>query len=236
MTGVELSFLWSSWGLLLLNGFGMTIVLTVICAFFALIIGFVVGTSRWARIRLLEPVLVAYVEAARNTPPLVQILFWYFSASFIFPRPVVLWLLDIGLPFSAAVIALSLYHGAFVAEVVRAGLNAVASGQYEAARALGLRFVPMMRAVVMPQVVRIAMPSLANELISLAKGTSLALAIGVAELSFQAKYIETYAFRGVEALMGATVLYLLLCLGIAGIGRLVSRRLPAPPGYELQEH
>lgn len=234
MTGVDLTFLWSSWGLLLLKGFGVTIILAAISAVFALLIGLFVGVTRWASFRVLEPFCWAYIEVARNTPPLVQILFWYFSASFIFPTAVVRWLVELGLPFAAAVIALSLYHGAFVAEVIRAGLNAVPRGQYEAARAIGLNSWQMMRWAIMPQVLRIVLPSMANELVSLAKGTSLALAIGVVELSYQVKYIETYAFRGVEALMGATVLYLLLCLSIAGLSRLIARAVPSR-GEEIRE-
>jgi polar amino acid transport system permease protein len=234
MTGVDLTFLWSNWGVLLLYGFGMTIVLTIVAAIFATLIGLTVGTLRWAKIRVISSICLAYVELVRNTPLLVQILFWYFSASFILPTEIIRWLVDFGLPFVAATIGISLYHGAFISEVIRAGLNAVPQGQYEAARSLGLGFGEMMRSVIMPQTLRIVLPSLSNEFVSLSKGTSLALAIGVTELSYQAKYIETYAFRGVEALMGATVLYLVLCLTIAGIGRLVSHALPSL-GQETRE-
>ncbi len=150
---------------------------------------------------------------------MVQILFWYFSVSFILPQPVVRWLIDMGLPFAAAVIALGLYHGAFMAEVFRAGFNSIPRGQLEAARALGLSFPQTFSSVVFPQALRIIIAPMTNEAVALAKGTSLAVAIGVKEIAYQTKYIEAFSFRTMEALFGATVLYLLLCLAIAGIGR-----------------
>lgn len=224
------AILWSDGGLRLLQGLQVTLRLAGTSLVLALVIGLVVGLLRWLGGRLVGPVCWLYVEFARNTPPLVQILFWYFSAGFLLPGFAIHWLREIGFEFGAAVIALSLYHGAFIAEVVRAGLNSIHRGQYDAARALGLSFVQMMRAVIFPQAIRIIVPPLTNEAVGLVKGTSLALAIGVTEISYQAKYIDTYAFRGVEALVGATVLYLALCLCIAALGHLVAARFSRASG------
>src|SRR5262249_45178337 len=159
----------------------------------------------------LEPFCWLYIEIARNTPPVVQILFWYFSASYILPRPAFLVLRNLGYEFTAVVIALAIYHGAFFAELVRAGLNAVPRGQLEAARALGLGLVQTLRKILFPQAIRILVPPLLNEATALIKNTSLAMAIGVVELTYQYRSIDNFLFRGIEALTAVTVIYLMLC-------------------------
>jgi polar amino acid transport system permease protein len=221
------SILWGEWGLLLLQGLYVTVQLAAVTLVFALMIGLIFGIARWLGKWYLEPICWLYIECARNTPPLVQILFWYFSASYLVPHWLFLYMRDFGYAFAAAVVALSIYHGAFVAETIRAGLNSISKGQIDAARALGLNFFQRMTHVILPQAIRVALPPLVNEMVGATKNTSLALAIGVAEISYQTKYIESYTFRGVEALVAATVLYLCLCLGIAILGRLPTRYLSA---------
>ena len=219
------SILWGDAGLMILAGLGETLRLASHALVLAIAIGLTLGTVRWIGSRVLEPLCWAYVEFARNTPPVVQILFWYFSASYILPRSLFLGLRDFGYEFGAAVIALAIYHGAFFAEVFRAGLNAIPKGQLEAARALGLGFVQSLRKVVLPQAVRIVIPPLLNEATALIKNSSLAMAIGVAELTYQYRAIDNLMFRGIEALTAITLIYLLLCLATVGVGNLVSRAL-----------
>jgi len=219
------SILWGDAGLMILAGLGETLRLASHALVLAIAIGLALGTVRWIGSRVLEPLCWAYVEFARNTPPVVQILFWYFSASYTLPRPLFLGLRDFGYEFGAAVIALAIYHGAFFAEVFRAGLNAIPKGQLEAARALGLGFVQSLRKVVLPQAVRIVIPPLLNEATALIKNTSLAMAIGVAELTYQYRAIDNLMFRGIEALTAITLIYLLLCLATVGVGNLFSRAL-----------
>jgi polar amino acid transport system permease protein len=218
-------FMWGDPGLRLLHGFGVTLELSLWALFFALVLGLVFGIVRWLNWRVTAPVCWLYVELARNTPPIVQILFWYFSASYIFPAGLFMQLRDIGLEFGAAVFALAVYHGAFYAEIFRAGLNVISRGQYDAARALGLGFRQMIGSVILPQAGRVIMPSLINETVALVKNTSLTVAIGVAELTFEYRYIDAYAFRGVEALIVATLLYMSLCFLVAGCGKWLSTRL-----------
>lgn len=219
------SVLTSEYGLGLISGTWVTLKLVFWSLSLALIIGVIVGMLRWRGGRLTEALCWNYIEFVRNTPPLVQILFWYFSIGFILPRWLVLMVRDFGIEFAAVVIALALYHGAFIAEVVRAGLNSIPKGQYEASGALGLSFPEMMRWVILPQAFRIIIPPLSNETVSLIKNTSLGLAVGVAEITYHAKYIDAYTFRAVEALCAATVIYLVLCLGMSGLGSLASRHL-----------
>lgn len=229
------SILTSKWGWLLLEGFGVTLKLAAISMLIAFAIGLTVGIVRWGGGPVLSALCRFYVDFARNTPPLVQILFWYFSATFLLPDFAIRWLRDMGFEFGAAVTALSLYHGAFVAEVIRAGLNAVPRGQYDGARALALSGRQMMSYVILPQAVRVALPPLTNEAVSLLKNTSLAMAVGVTELSYQTKYIDVYTFRGVEVLTAATILYLASCLLLSFLGQLLSQKLSShlKRSYEL---
>lgn len=217
------SVLTGEYGLGLIDGTLITLKLSALSLLFALMLGVVFGVLRWRGGRVAEAVCWTYIEFTRNTPPLVQILFWYFSISFILPHWLVLQVRDLGFEFVAVILALALYHGAFMAEVVRAGLNAVPRGQYEASRALGLGFLQMMRWVVLPQALRVSVPPLTNEAVSLVKNTSLGLAVGVAELTYRAKYIDAYTYRAVEALLAATGIYLVLCLGVSGLGALASK-------------
>jgi polar amino acid transport system permease protein len=228
------SVLWGESGIRMLDGLYVTVKLVSLTLAFALCIGVVVGTARWLGKWYIEPVCWVYIESARNTPPLVQILFWYFSASYLLPQPIFMYMRNAGYEFAAAVVALSIYHGAFVAETIRAGLNSVSQGQIQAARALGLNFGQRMVHVILPQALRVSVPPIVNEMVGATKNTSLAMAIGVTEIAYQTKYIETYNFRGVEALVGATALYLFVCLAITAIApvanKLLSRHmLPARP-------
>lgn len=212
---LDWSILWGDAGLLILKGLEVTVELSLAVLLMATVIGLVFGTGRWMSLPVANLICWLYVEFARTTPPVVQILFWYFSASYVLPGPVFRSLRDFGFEFGAAAIALAIYHGAFVAETVRAGLSAVPKGQIEGARALGLGFFQVLRTVVMPQAIRIIVPPLGNEAVAIIKNTSLAMAIGVTELTFEYKYIDNFAFRGTEAVVAISVVYLLLCV-VAG--------------------
>jgi polar amino acid transport system permease protein len=222
---LDWSILWGNAGVLILQGLLVTLKLSAVSLAGAFVLGLVFGTVRWLGFRVTEPICWLYVELSRNTPPVVQILFWYFSASVILPEWLFIELRGIGYEFGAAVVALSIYHGGFLTEIVRAGLNAVPKGQFEAARALGQSFWQSFSRVMFPQAARILAPTLVNEAASLVKNTSLAVAVGVAELTYQYKYIDNFQFRGIEALTAVTAVYFLLCLAIAGLGKLTSQRL-----------
>jgi len=224
---LDWSILWGDAGLLILQGLVVTLQLSAWVLALAFVLGLAFGTLRWVGLSVTEPVCWFYVEFARNTPPVVQILFWYFSASYVLPGWLFLQLRDFGYEFGAAVAALAIYHGAFIAEVVRAGLNSVPKGQLDGARALGLGFLQSMRRIIMPQALRITIPPLLNEAVAIIKNTSLAMAIGVTELTYQYKHIDIFAFRGVEALAAVTVIYMILCTLTAGLGHLLSVRLSA---------
>src|SRR5260221_4817474 len=212
-------------GRLLLEGALVTLELSALALVLALILGFLFGALRWSSIGLLKLICWLHAEFLRTTPQLVQILFWYFSATVILPTSVILVLREYGFQFVAATFALGLYHSSFIAEIVRGGLNAIPRGQYEAAQAIGVSLPQTLRYILLPQLLRIIAPTLTSEAVSLVKNTSMALAIGVTEITYQARYIDYSAFRGVEALMVVTVFYLVLCLAIAGLGHGLQRWL-----------
>ncbi|MGD9923530.1 MAG: amino acid ABC transporter permease [Variibacter sp.] len=221
---LDWSILWGENGLLILKGLLVTLELSAVSLVGALILGLFFGTLRWLRLKATEPLCRLYVEFSRNTPPVVQILFWYFSASVLLPERLFFGLRNLGYEFAAAVVALSVYHGGFLSEIFRAGLDAIPRGQLEAARSLGQSFPQAFRYVLLPQALRQLAPALVSEAASLIKNSSLAMAIGVTELTYQYKYIDNFQFRGIEALTAVTAIYFLLCLSVAGIGKLMSTR------------
>ena len=177
----------------------------------ALLIGAPVGVAGASASRALRRAAIGYVEAVRNIPVLLHIYVWYFGFA---------WL---DLPAAAcAVLGLSIYSGAYAAEIVQAGLLAVPPGQADAARALGLTRWQVWRLVLAPQAFRLVAPSLASLFSQLIKDSSLASAIAVGELSYQAGAIEADTFRSAEIYAVVLVLYVAL---VTAVGQAV-RRMP----------
>jgi len=188
----------------------------------SLLLGIVIALMRIAPIAPLRWIGVAYVEFFRNTPLLVQLFFFFFGLPFLGIRISQDVFVTI---FYEAIMAMSFYHGAYVAEVIRGGLLGVDRGQIEAARSLGLSYVQMLRFVQVPQAVRSVIPPLGNIGIALVKNTSLAATIGLAELLHNTEVVEARTFRAVEAFTAAAILYLALTIPL-GIGvNLLERRL-----------
>jgi len=196
------------------GGLWLTVQISVIGLVGALALGTAIALLRVSPLRVLRWVGGAYVEFFRNTPLVVQLFFLFLGLPYM------------GIRFStdtfesiyrAAITGMALYHGAYVAEIVRGGLLAVDRGQIEAARSLGLSYAGMLRFVQLPQTFRAVVPPLGNIAIALVKNTSLASTIGVAELLFAAEVVESRTFRAEEAFLTATLFFLLLTipLGIA---------------------
>jgi putative glutamine transport system permease protein len=164
----------------------------------------------------------AYVEFFRNTPLVVQLFFLFLGLPLLGLRFASDTFDNI---FRAAIVGMSLYHGAYVAEVVRGGLIGIDRGQIEAARSLGLSYVQTLREVQLPQTFRAVIPPLGNIAIALVKNTALASTIGVTDLLFAAEIVESRTFRAEEAFLTATLLYLALTIPLGGIVNLLERRL-----------
>ncbi len=173
--------------------------------------------ARLSRRRLLSWPARAYLALFRNTPLLVQLFFWYFGVPALLPEALVSWLntphetplLDWpSFEFLAAAWGLTLYTSAFVAEEFRAGIASVRPEQRAAGLALGLTQRQVWRVVVLPQALRTALPPLLGQYMNALKNSSLAMAIGLAELSYASRQVETETFKTFQAFGIATLLYI----------------------------
>ena len=207
---------------LFLTGLWLTIQISVLGLIGAIVIGTLIALARVSPLVPLRWIGGAYVEFFRNTPLIVQLFFLFLglgSLGFRFSTD------TFESIFRAAATGMALYHGAYVAEVVRGGLLGVDRGQIEAARSLGLSYVQMLQHVQLPQTFRSVVPPLGNIGIALVKNTSLASTIGVAELLYAAEIVESRTFRTYEAFIAATMLYLLLTIPLGIAVNVLERRM-----------
>lgn len=207
--GLVLSGEYRDW---LVDGLITTLEISVISIVFALILGTGTAVMRLSRVTPLVWISAAYTEFFRNTPLLVQIFFWYFGSYAILPDAVNQWLYQQNFEFAAGVIALTVYTAAFVAEDIRSGVFAIPKTQLEASRATGLSFLQAMRYVIMPQAFRIIIPPLISQALNLIKNSSLVMVIGVAELTYQARQIESHTLHSFEPFLVITGVYLVISL------------------------
>lgn len=209
---------------MLATGLRLTLVISAASWLLAMAMALVLLTLRLTPSRAAQRVVAGYVAYHRNVPTLVQLILWYFGISTLLPDALQTWLSDHDGEAVFAVIALGLCQAAYFSEDMRSGLRAIAPGQMEAARALGHGYVGAMRWVVLPQAIRNAVPALVNHTVSLFKNSSLAMAIGAAELTHMVREVESRSFRTFEVYAVATVLYLAMSLLLMATGALLDRR------------
>ena len=190
----------------------MTLHISAVSIVFSMLLGTLIAVMRLTGVKPLEWFALAYTEFFRNTPLLVQIFFWYFGSYAILPDGVNQWLYQRDFEFAAGVIALTVYTSAFIAEEIRSGIFSIPKTQLEASRACGLSFIQAMRYVILPQAFRIIIPPLISQFLNLIKNSSLCMTIGVMELTYMARQIESYSFKGFEAFTVATLIYLVISL------------------------
>jgi len=225
------SILWRDpYGGWILQGLLTTVHLSLICWVFALTLGIIVGslrTSPWSFVRIPA---TAYVEFFRDIPLLVQLFFWYFAAPMLLPREVMQWIYrNLGnSEYGTAVVAISIYTSSRVAEQIRSGLQSIPKDQYNAAMATGLSRFQMYRYVILPFALRIMIPPLTTEFLTIFKNSALAMTIAVAETTFASMQIDAYTFHGFEAMTAATLVYLLISLIISVSMRLVETKTSIP--------
>jgi polar amino acid transport system permease protein len=197
----------------LLAGLITTLQLSVVAMILSFLLGLIIAILRLAHNRWARGFAMAYLEFIRNTPLLVQIFFWYFGSYKILPADWNEWLNGTNhFEFIAATIALTIYTSAFIAEDIRSGILSIPKTQFEAGSSFGFSYLETMRYIILPQAVRLTVPPLVNQFLNLAKNSSLAMTIGVAELTYQARQIESRTLKGFEAFAAATVLYLVLSI------------------------
>jgi len=212
----DFTFLWH-YRVLILFGLGITIAYTIATIAIGMVIGLVTGLLRLSTNKFITLPLTAYVEVFRCTPLLVQIIWFYYAL------PVVI---GIDIPgVVAAGMVLSLYTGAFYAEIVRGGVNSIERGQWDAARAIGLRHIQMMRLVILPQAFRRMIPPFMNQSIIQLKNTSLVSTIAVADLLYEGQMITAATYRPLEVYTMVAVLYFVVLFPLTLAAQWVEQRL-----------
>ncbi len=217
-----------------LGGVLLTLVLTALSMTLGIIMGVLAAVSRLSDNPVLRWVSATYVWFFRGTPVLVQLVFW-FNIGIIFPRlglslpftDISLWSMPINdavTPVNAAILGLGLNAGAYIAEIVRAGIISVGKGQVDAAYALGLDRRQAMRRIVLPQAIPLVIPPLSNEFIGMLKYSSLASVIAVQELLGSVENIYSTNLRVLELLVVASIWYLAITTVFTLIQRLLERR------------
>lgn len=209
----------------LVSGLKITLQLSILGIILSFILGLLIAVMRMSHFRPIRWIAHAYLEFFRNTPLLVQIFFWYFGSYKILPQVINDWLAGTNCEFVAALIALTIYTSAFIAEDIRSGVLSIPKEQMEAARSAGFSYLQSMQYIILPQAVRITVPPLVNQFLNLAKNSSLAMTIGVAELTYQARQVESYTFKGFEAFTAATLVYLALSVAITTLMHFYDKRV-----------
>ena len=207
-------------------GLGWTILVSILAWIVAFTLGSVLGIMRTTSVPILRGIGTLYVEIFRNIPLLVQFFLWYFVLPEVVPRDWGMWLKrEMPMPeFTTAIVALGLYTASRVCEQVRSGIESIGAGQVSAARALGLTEWQAMRYILVPVAYRRIIPPLTSEFLTIFKNSSLALTIGVIELTAVTRQIEEYTFQGFEAFTAATVIYSVITFTVMGIMRQVEKR------------
>ena len=196
----------------LVVGLGWTLVTALAAWVIALAIGSVVGTLRTTPLPWVVRIGDAYVEIFRNVPLIVQMFLWFFVVPELLPKGLGDWIKQMPPPWGSylpAVLCLGLFTSVRIAEQVRAGINSLPRGQRMAGTALGLTLAQTYRYVVLPQAFRIILPPLTSESMNVIKNSSVALTIGLLELTGRARAMQEFSFRVFEAFTAATVIYLL---------------------------
>lgn len=203
----------------LLGGLALSLGLAFVAILLGGIIGLFTAFALISKRRILRLPARLYVTVIRNTPILVLVLFTYFALPQLGVR--------MG-KIESFVFTLALYSGAYLAEVFRAGLQAVPAGLREAGLAIGLTELQIRASIITPLMLRNALPSLSSTMISLFKDTSLAAAIAIPELTFEARKINVETFRVIETWIVASGLYVTTCALLAAVMRKIERKLSVP--------
>jgi glutamate/aspartate transport system permease protein len=197
----------------------------------ALSVGTLVGTLRTAPNRWVVRLCTAYVEVFRNIPLLVQMFLWFFVLPELLPEAAGTWMKQLPPPWASylpAVLCLGIYTSVRVAEQVRAGIQSLPRGQMMAGTAIGLTVSQSYRQVILPQSFRIILPPLTSEFLNCIKNSSVALTIGVMELTARARAMQEFSFQVFEAFAAATVIYLLANLVVVLGMRWLEARVRVP--------
>ncbi len=200
-----------TWGLV------MTLKISVISLVFAMLIGLFTGLARISANPAVNKLAISYIELVRGTPLLVQIFIFYFFIGTV---------LDLD-RFTAGVAALSVFTGAYIAEIIRSGIQSIAPGQMEAARSLGMNYIQAMTYVILPQAFKRTLPPMAGQFINLIKDSSLVSVISITDLSKAGREVVNSTFAPFEVWFTVALLYLVLTGGLSWLVQKLEKRLAA---------
>lgn len=205
--------------LFFLNGAKFTLLLAFFTVLFGVLLGLFLAMMRISKSKFLNLISTAYIEFIRGTPVLVQLYIIYYAL----PN-----LLGVNLPdLVAAILALSINSSAYVAEIIRAGIQAIDKGQMEAARSLGMTQSMAMRYIIIPQSIKNILPALGNEFIVVIKESSIVSVIGIHELMYNADTVRGNTFRPFEPLIIAALMYFVMTFTLSKLMGAVERRMRA---------
>ena len=197
----------------------------------ALLVGSVIGTLRTTPLPWIVRLGDAYVEIFRNVPLIVQMFLWFFVVPELLPQALGDWIKQVPPPWGSyipAVLCLGIYTSVRIAEQVKSGINSLARGQRMAGTALGLTLAQTYRFVVLPQAFRIILPPLTSESMNIVKNSSVALTIGLLELTGRARAMQEFSFKVFEAFAAATVIYLVTNLVVVFAMRALEKKVRVP--------
>ncbi|WP_076999926.1 amino acid ABC transporter permease [Variovorax sp. KK3] len=212
----------------LIAGLKTTVVLSLCSAAGALLIGIVLATCRVGGPRIVQRAARGYIDVARNVPLIITMFFFYFGLTNLFPPMEYGLLRTPHLAMVVTIVAIALVEGAFVAEVLRQGVESVPVGQLEAAAACGIPGPTMYRHVVIPQLLPLVLPGLSSEMVNVIKGSTFAMTISVMDLMWQGQNLESETFKGLEIMTAVSVVYFLLSFATIGVFRLFERLAKSP--------
>jgi glutamate/aspartate transport system permease protein len=215
----------------LIVGLGWTLATALAAWVIALLVGSVVGTLRTTPIQWAVRLGNFYVEIFRNVPLIVQMFLWFFVVPELLPQALGDWIKQMPPPWGSyvpAVLCLGIFTSVRVAEQVRAGINSLTRGQRYAGTAMGLTLAQTYRFVLLPQAFRIILPPLTSEFMNIIKNSSVALTIGLLELTGRARAMQEFSFRVFEAFTAATVIYLITNLLVVLMMRALERKVRVP--------
>jgi glutamate/aspartate transport system permease protein len=211
---------------LLMTGLGWTLATALVAWFFALALGFVMGTLSTVANRRVRALALAYIELFRNVPLLVQMFLWFFVVPELLPAGIGAWVKGYEhSSFATAVASLSFYTSARVSVQIAAGINSLPRGQAMAALAQGMRLWQVYRYILLPQSFRIVLLPLTSEFIGVMKNSAVALTIGLMELTARTRAMTEFSFQTFEAFTAATILYVLINTVVMMVMRVIDKKL-----------
>jgi polar amino acid transport system permease protein len=222
--------------LFLLDGVGVTLQVTIVSFFFILIVGMLGGLARVSSSRILSSLASLYVEVVRGIPVLVWLLWIWFALPQLLQAlgraatPALPWLgqalLNVKLnEYVAADLGLTFAYGAYMTEVFRAGIQSIPKGQMEAARSLGMNYIQAMRYIILPQAVRVILPPVGNEFVTLLKDSSLVSILAVSDLTRRGREFVATSFLSFDTFTMVALIYLILTLFFTRISSAIERNL-----------